>query len=625
MLSGVSRALDSGCRRIVVEAVPGAGKSHTLVELARGHRTLILAYNSMLAKETSARLDALGDTTTVCLTFHALCGRHLGVARDDFQLEDLVADVERGGAPAMGTPSFDRILIDEAQDVRSLYVRLLRVLDLLHEQQTIVLVGDRLQLVYDFDEDFPASLDVLVTPPTSVLAGAWTRLVTNETRRLTRPMCGLVNAMFGTRIYSEIDGPKVEVRCPRSAFAMHAVLDDLRAPYLLLVDRRRNNAPLRALLNHLSREGVAVNVCGIDDVEEDTVCCATYWSAKGVQAPTVVVLLPGSASRNPTYVALTRSCRRLVVVLDPKDPHAALCDCVARHPSHFSIVGVHAQRALQMGRHQAAPLSLQPRTIPRGRVVCLDACVPRASAVRRVCTSDGTSPQGGDEAQDDSAHSLVVCLMARIWVECRTSMRCRAMESLLNPTRMHHSTRDVAIENGFVGRSIPLYQQDVLSPDLLPVAREAYRRLQEEATREGSSPTAVWMSLYQAAAAMLAWDTFEYVMRRTVVPSSEFYADRLHWVSDVLSPETTFDTRLTHRSENDQRTFHVRVHGTCDECAYHLVWTLSSSDVGLASVRALLHPRFTCRLLLLSTKAVVTVTVEDREVLWDAIAGSERG
>ena len=58
-----------------------------------------------------------------------------------------------------------------------------------------------------------------------------------------------------------------------------------------------------------------VHVHGVDDVDaaDVHVQCATYWSAKGLQASTVVVLLPGAAPRNPTYVALTRASHRLEI------------------------------------------------------------------------------------------------------------------------------------------------------------------------------------------------------------------------------------------------------------------------------------------------------------------------
>lgn len=621
MLQNVTRALDSGYKRVVVEAVPGAGKSHTLRALAKGHKTLVLAYNSFLAAETLRCLDEERDVTTVCVTFHALCGRYIGLARDDFQLEQLVGEVERGTRTTTGVPSFDRVLVDEAQDVRPLYIRLLRVLDLLRDDATLVVVGDRLQLVYDFDEDFPASLDVLTNPPRAILPGSWTRIVTNETHRLTRPMCATINGMFGSRIFTERDGPRVEVRCPRSAFGLYGVLADLTEPFLLLVDRRRNNAPLRELLNQFSRHGVAVHVHGVDAGEasdDDHVRCATFWSAKGVQHSTVVVLLPGSAARNPTYVALTRSSHRLVVVLDPKDPHAAFCEYAASHPSHFDVVGPDARRVLQMGRERDAAESMRQRPRAPRPVVALDTAVPRTSAVKSACaiTEEEKEVEEAppDRDDEDASHALVLCQMARAWVETLATHRCRAVEGLLQPTRMDASVRDAAIVNGFVGRAVSPYQTDVLSPDLLQMASEAYAVLQ---TSDETRLPDVWEPLFRVAAAALTWEAFEYIMRRHAVPRCD--AERFAWVRRTIPSDVVFDTRLVTTNVDGDRAFHVRAHASSARCAYHVEWDLSSTEIGMAAVRALLHPNRTCRLVVLGTMRVVTVSVADPSVLWEAI------
>ena len=627
MLQNVTRAIDSGYKRVVLEAVPGAGKSHLLRSLSRGHKTLILAYNAFLASETIRLLDEERDVTTVCVTFHALCGRYIDIARDDFQLEQIVSDVENGTRTISVYPSFERVLIDEAQDVRPLYIRLLRVLHLLTPDVTLVVVGDRLQLVYDFDEDFPASLDVLTNPPRAVLPGAWTRIVTNETRRLTRPMCALINGMFGSNIYTDREGPKVEVRCPKSAFGMYDILSDIVDPFLLLVDRRRNNAPLRELLNRFSRNGVDVRVHGVDTGEsasDEHVRCATFWSAKGVQASTVVVLLPGSVARNPTYVALTRSCQRLVVVLDPKEPHAAFCDCVVSHPSHFELVGPETNRVVQRGCHGDTTASMEQRPRLQRSVVALDNTEPRTSAVKAACgiTEHGETNREVPEAEEETTNTFVISQMARTWAECDITKRCRAMEGILQPTRKDPSVRDAAIANGFVGRSISPFQVEILSKDLFVMASRAYTTLLSASDQTNVS----WVPLFRVAAAVLTWDTFEYIMRRHVVPSFEQHMSRVEWTRDVLrrdeGGDLTFDTRLVQKIEG--RTFHARAHASSSVCAYHVEWDASSTEIGLASVRALLHPARVCRLLILNSMKVLTVTVDDEPALWETIL-SDRG
>ncbi|NDC42701.1 MAG: hypothetical protein EBZ77_14335, partial [Chitinophagia bacterium] len=129
---------------------------------------------------------------------------------------------------------------------------------------------------------------------------------------------------------------------------------------LLLVDYKNGNTALRKLLNTISRRGLMrIHIHGVDDLRNDddddgddddhhpkhitsstttppppkhhphcrkpTLTCGTFWSAKGLECRTCIVLLPEKAARNPTYVALTRASHRLVVVLDPRRPHPDVC------------------------------------------------------------------------------------------------------------------------------------------------------------------------------------------------------------------------------------------------------------------------------------------------------------
>ena len=308
MAEAVLAAVAQGAARVAVEAVPGAGKSWLLRHASLQRPSLLLAYNAQLAR------DMREAGVPLCLTFHALCARCLAPARDDAQLEDAVARAEAGALAPRDVPLVELVLIDEAQDVRALYVRLLSVLGLL--SSSLLVVGDRHQLVYDFDPDFPATLDTLLAPERALgSAGAeWARAELHESRRLTRPMATFVNAVFGTTIRSARDGPPVEVRAPRSVFDLYACLSDVIAQetaeegdkasrgVMILTDRKRGNRPLLALINAASRGGARVAVHGMDDhVQDARVTCGTFWSAKGLESDTAVVLLPAAAARNPTF------------------------------------------------------------------------------------------------------------------------------------------------------------------------------------------------------------------------------------------------------------------------------------------------------------------------------------
>lgn len=616
--------------RLAIEAVPGAGKTHALLELCRedGVPSLLLAYNNQLA----AAVQSVLPDGCVCMTFHALCGRCLAPARDDTQLEDAVERCERGALVPHDVPAVGRVLLDEAQDVRLLYVRLVRALGL--AAGDLVVAGDRHQLVYDFDPDHPASLDVLLQPHTAFgHAVPWERKVLTESRRLTVPMARFVNAVFfsddasdhhhhlrSTRVGDEVDGAAVEevqVRAPKSAFALYAALRDLFvgdvSDTLLLVDRRAGNRPLRALLNDLvRRDGVRLHVHGVDSepppatAGANVLRCLTYWSAKGLECDTAVVLLPQQAARNPTYVALTRARRRLVVVLDPREPHAAVARAVLREPHRYDVRGEFARTALRLGADSGDPAaSLAPRTsaayapLPpptradmRTRV---DVAVEREGGTQQL-------PDGGD-APSPGPYGRVAVATALVAAEARASAGgyVRAMENVLHPTRLDPSQRAAAAAAGFVGRSVPRFVTDdaLLAGDLRAAATEAYARM---ATLHDAA---------EVALATLAWDGFDHVMRqaRPVADWIGHVAPVVAFALEVLPRAGEYDTRLFRPSDLVVGEAGVRVHAATDERCYHVVWDVTGADVAAAAVRASCHPRRECALVDLASRSVRRVRV----------------
>ena len=172
------------------------------------------------------------------MTFHSLCTTCLP-ARDDVQMRHAVESAERGRCD-INVPCVEQILVDEVQDVRELYIRLLRVLGLLKNR--VVIAGDRNQLIYDFDEEFPASLDAISRPHECISRGRWARITMSHSHRLTQPMTLMVNHMFGTCIESGRPGRPIEIRCPRNKYNLSETLPDLLhvgTSILLLVDRKR--------------------------------------------------------------------------------------------------------------------------------------------------------------------------------------------------------------------------------------------------------------------------------------------------------------------------------------------------------------------------------------------------
>jgi hypothetical protein len=594
----------TACRHdVVVEAVPGAGKSHLLLALCEFAPTLLLAYNRQLVLELQERMPPNGSA---CTTFHSLCSATVRPVRDDAELLVAVEDLETGRARLRApAPSVKQVLIDEAQDVRALYVRLLRALGLLHDPTVrLVIVGDRNQLVYDFDPEFPASLDVLTTPHRFVRRhGPWMRVVANVSYRLNDANARFVNALFGTAVVGRNHHDcAVEVRCPTSLFALSDELADVAAhPFLLLVHRRRGNAPLRNALNHWSRAGRRIHVHGVDPNEAATgahVRCATYWSAKGLQHDTVVVLLPAQAPRNPTYVALTRSTRRLVVVLDPRGPHAAACAAAAQLPDAVRISSDRARAVVARGSAARADASFASVDVVPRR--CIDHHVMPPMQVRRDCRVETVEERDDTtaEAENDDPYGA---LMAVLWCEMQRTHAARAVEDMRHPCRIDHAQHDRVVELGFVGRVVSRYQTDdmLLAPDLRARAMELYARLR---CFTGDLDADALAALHELAYLVEAWNGLEHVARQRPPPSS-LSRDALDWVESRVPRDAFFDVRLV-----DADRTHARVHATTPAYAVHVVASAATAAaVGAAAVRAGLHPCRTCRLLCMQSREVLHV------------------
>lgn len=573
------------------EAVPGAGKTRLLVG-ACVPGSLILSYNAQLAAAT------VPPEGSACLTFHALCSRCLALARDDAQMEDAVRRAEAGELEPHDVPPVRRLLVDEAQDVRPLYVRLLRIL--VPDDVPMLVVGDRHQLVYDFSARYPPSLDMLLRPETLFPTRSWAPPVAlHGSHRLTPPVARLVNAVFDTDIVAlrgDADAPKVEVRAPKSTFGLHAALRDVfhetrHETVLVLVDRKRGNRPLRALLNALSKEdGRRVFVHGVDTGGSSscTTRCLTYWAAKGLECDTAIVLVSGVVARNPLYVGLTRTRRRLVVVLDPKAPHPALCRAIVAHGlDTYDVTGMAAVKALQEGSKALVCWDPPSRQEERNLDFWVPETLPEGTAVRVV--EEETCRSVSD--QEDTVAPFVRVRTCLVAAEHRATGVVRAMEDVIHPTRLDPGQRDAAVRAGFSGRAVSRYvsDEDLLAADLRRVSVEAYARMR------GLEDAA------EVALAVTAWDGFDHVMRfsRPVHPWAHPLGDAVRQACERLQGE--FDVRLT----DGER--HVRVHASSPHTCYHCVW--NEEPWYEAAVRASLHPAKKCTVLDLATHRVTEVTV----------------
>ena len=125
-------------QNVQVDAVPGAGKTTTLIEVARaltlvGRRALCLTYSRSLCDDWKSRLDM----NTKVYTFHSLATVLWSTKIDrDYAMEQALQ------SKVLQRLDFDALLIDEGQDINALYHDLLVTLvQAVEHPIQIVIVG----------------------------------------------------------------------------------------------------------------------------------------------------------------------------------------------------------------------------------------------------------------------------------------------------------------------------------------------------------------------------------------------------------------------------------------------------------------------------------------------------
>ena len=379
------RSLVDEGRSVVLESVAGSGKTtfamHAALRLARrGLRTLVLTYNAQLKRETRQRVRALGaEAAAEVHSYHSFGYRYLSEAcstddglSDTLDALDALDALERGEDGAgddaaasaavpmrpralIGGLRFDLLVLDECQDMKPLFLRLVRAVERHNAcpRPRYVVVGDPRQSIYGFqgaDARFLTLADRVFGGAPAATPRPWARHRLSVTWRLTRAMGELVNDAFfaGERV---LEAPREGAHAPRyllcdsfgdaPARAVRGWLEDGVPPEGVMVlapSLRSRASPVRALENRLVRAGVRVYVPVSDEEPVDRlavrgkVLFATFHQAKGAEREAVLAFgmdasyvryfargSDGAAPPNPVYVAATRARERLALVHDRRN------------------------------------------------------------------------------------------------------------------------------------------------------------------------------------------------------------------------------------------------------------------------------------------------------------------
>ena len=590
----------------VCTAAAGSGKSTLLLHAcaaASDEDVLIVAYNKPLAAEMTERLAAAGLERAQCFTFHGLCSHAYRLTPDDVTMHEVVAEAEAGLKPTKVVRA-TRILLDEVQDMRAIFHRLLATL---FDLQAVhwLLVGDPVQMLYDYDEDDPAILSFMHTPREYFRRSKWIRTRLSVSFRLTRPLADLANALLDRTCDPLVAGnasvaqpaPRI-VTCSNWDWArvVTPIVRELAArvalhEITLLVRsvRADTNRPLANLVNALAQVGCPVYIHGVDGndarVQRNKLRICTWHASKGTQNKAVIVLgVDGNSQHNPLHVALTRSKCEQIVLQDRRKQHIGLVKAAKTlqdvHADQETLAsdadadtdvapptGVNTQRVLHNLEHWS----------PRGRCTRVHALLERHDVILFETEPEVLAAENmvcsRNMWEDATPFYVLAALMHAEQV--RTGL-CKRTRDMLDKRRVSRDNLRVHIERGSDVRYLDLRLRD---GEILPsIGQRAIELGRAPDMRESSD--AKWRRWCSLAVCAVAWGGFHHLATRLLPVDWVAHEQCDEIARRVASVEAeAFDVLLT--AERDGCLYYTRV----PALAKGVAWTFVYADsIGQSSM-----------------------------------------
>lgn len=635
---------------VQVIAVPGAGKSRVLVEACARRcrddgRCIVVSYNTQLNDATKAQLAARGLTDrAAAYTFHGLCTACIRFAPDDDSLLDAIDAAEAGELEVRPLAGVSALLVDEAQDFKHSFARLLRLCISASPQRVHMIVGDPRQCLYDYNSDDPAVSAYLEHPSEHYASDRpWESFELNETHRVPGRVVDFVNCVFGTSIRAvKAAGFPVEVLSTDTFNDSSIIEEKLRAvgpehSVAILISRKRNNWKLHRVVNHLGGKGLAIHVHGIDGQDARTkdgkLPVLTWHAAKGTEYDvTFVVGVDSSSSMNPLYVALTRAKERLILLQDKADPHpdivracASMCDSVATDAATKRM----ASRLLE-----GVPLPCRaPHPPEASPVVSLVDWSPHGATrwARQLMRATRLGPTSlAETAEGDSLFEGVVVqteqgrfedvtraylTAARMRLEYEATGRVGFVEEMHRPQRTERGDRAQHVREGGSTRFVAMHIQQTSM-----LARRDWSLISPyPSSAEG------WLD---CAAASLTWCGFHHCTRQkgdvrawadSALLDAAIRAARTALAYHAPGEDAVFDR--TQHVVKGEVTFCVQPHASTEKGNWHFVYAplIAASDRIAALAQAAFHPQRRCFLLNARTAELEAIDLLDGDAFFDQL------
>lgn len=341
---------------IICDSVAGSGKTTTILGIIKAYpeqKNLVLTYNARLKTDSRNKLEKYNLTNAEAESFHSFCHNYIHKSIHDettinkyFKLHSL-KDIKLN-------LDFDRIIIDEVQDMIPLYYEI--VLKIIQSHKTpplIFLIGDIYQSIYGYqlaDERYLKYGDILF----NVNKNNWEKLNLSTSYRLTDTIADLLNNQFNMNrniktIKKSDFKPRylicnsyIENKFDKNKFdnldltLFNEVKYYLNLGYepkdiFIISNSLKPKSPICELLNLLKKEEIpfykATDKETINkDTGKDKILCLTYHKSKGLERKVSIVYgcdsyffelnknYINTICPNELYVALTRSTERLTLI-----------------------------------------------------------------------------------------------------------------------------------------------------------------------------------------------------------------------------------------------------------------------------------------------------------------------
>jgi len=314
-------------RRVLVHGGAGTGKTVLAKRwvhrsLSRSEDTLFLCFNRILGQELIKDRESIleGIKAEVCYevgSFHALLRQMMKENAPEIPsnadsafwdgdflraFEENIDNVER---------RFDTLVIDEGQDMKPEWLRVLTLLLKDPDESKILMVADSRQAIYT--EEWLAPRE-------------WASLRLKHNLRNTRSIARAIGRLGGARARdSAPPGPKIdfhrvggvkEVR-KRVADAVHRAHVELEIPLSrILVLTRHTDLRNELRKDPIEREGRdPVQLVGWADRDEEGVICETIHATKGLEREAVILVnVDEEPDEATTYIGASRAVMYLAVV-----------------------------------------------------------------------------------------------------------------------------------------------------------------------------------------------------------------------------------------------------------------------------------------------------------------------